>query len=140
MRLLALLLVGTFIGCADDASRIVSNRGAGPKGLEGSRSGQTGSGWQAMRPGPPPATRRNDVVDVYHGVTVVDPYRWMETASEERDRWFAAQNDYARRVLRALPGRDRLRDQLREWNREGERFQVLRVIGDRPQIFALRRS
>jgi prolyl oligopeptidase len=55
----------------------------------------------------PPETRRDDVVEVIHGVEVHDPYRWLEDgASEEVRRWVAGQNSYARSVLDALPGRE----------------------------------
>ena len=54
----------------------------------------------------PPATRRDDVVG--------DPYRWLEdeTSAEVR-AWATAQDDYARGVLRGLPGRDALAARFR---------------------------
>lgn len=64
----------------------------------------------------------------------------MESESAERTEWFAAQNAYTRRVLSSLPGRDRLLRELREANRLTERIQLLRVVGDEPRIFALRRG
>jgi prolyl oligopeptidase len=88
----------------------------------------------------PPPTRRQDVVDVYHGVKVVDPYRWLERPSGERDAWFAAQDAYARRVLHDIPGRDLMRNALNKANRAVERVEVLRVVGERPEVFALRRG
>lgn len=98
------------------------------------------SGAHMMQGAAPPPARRQNVIDVYHGVQVVDPYRWLEAPSPERDEWFAAQNGYARGVLRALRGRDLLRRELREANREIERVDVLKIIGDRPRVFALRRG
>jgi prolyl oligopeptidase len=55
------------------------------------------------------------VKDVYHGVEVEDPYRWLEAMSSDRVKAFAReQNDGARKYLDALPGRDALRARLKE--------------------------
>ena len=63
----------------------------------------------------PPETRRDDVREVMHNVALVDPYRWLEDATSSETRaWIAAQNDYTRSFLEALPVRDRLRGRLRE--------------------------
>jgi prolyl oligopeptidase len=51
-----------------------------------------------------PAARRGDVADVFHGVTVADPYRWMEDlASPELATWIAAQNARSGPPLEADP-------------------------------------
>lgn len=44
----------------------------------------------------PPPTPRDGVVTVMHGVTVRDPYRWLEDArSPKVEAWIEAQNAYA---------------------------------------------
>ncbi len=54
-----------------------------------------------------PETRREIIVDTYHGTQVEDPYRWLEDwSSEEVKTWSASQNAAARKVLDALPQRD----------------------------------
>jgi prolyl oligopeptidase len=88
-------------------------------------------------PGPPP-TRRAPVEDRYHGVTVVDDYRWLEDAkSPEVSAWVEAQNRNTRAVLDALPGLDTLRRRVREIRAiEVPRFGRLKAAGGR--LFALR--
>jgi prolyl oligopeptidase len=62
---------------------------------------------------PWPATRKDDTIDVLHGVKVRDPYRWLEDeTSPEVQAWMRAQDDYARRELSKLPGRDELAQRL----------------------------
>jgi prolyl oligopeptidase len=61
------------------------------------------------------ATRAEPIVDVLHGVSVPDPYRWLEdaTAPEARD-WIDRQNAHTRAVLDAVPGRERIAARLDE--------------------------
>ncbi|MCC6552611.1 MAG: S9 family peptidase [Polyangiaceae bacterium] len=60
-----------------------------------------------------PATRKVDVAEAMFGVTVRDPYRWLEDgASPEVQAWVAAQDKVARGYLASLPGRDAVRDRL----------------------------
>jgi prolyl oligopeptidase len=55
---------------------------------------------------PPPATRRDDVVDRLHGVDVADPYRWLEDGDGPEVRaWIATQNAHTRAALDARPDR-----------------------------------
>lgn len=58
---------------------------------------------------PPPPARRAPVRDTLHGVTVEDPYRWLEDwKGREARAWVAAQGAYARASLDALPEREAL--------------------------------
>ena len=62
-----------------------------------------------------PETRRVDQVDVYHGVEVADPYRWLEAdvrESEEVAAWVAAQNEVTFEYLESIPERELLRERL----------------------------
>ena len=55
-----------------------------------------------------PETRRIDHVDVYHGVSVPDPYRWLEDdvrESREVSDWVQRQNELTFAYLKALPQR-----------------------------------
>jgi prolyl oligopeptidase len=59
----------------------------------------------AADPAYPPAAKQS-VTDTYHGVTVVDEYRWLEDDSNpEVKRWVAEENALTRRVLDAIPQR-----------------------------------
>jgi prolyl oligopeptidase len=60
-----------------------------------------------------PATPIDTVTGVYHGITVADPYRWLENGSDRRVRdWSAAEDDRTRAWLDALPERKPIYDRL----------------------------
>ncbi len=57
-----------------------------------------------------PETPVAPVADVLHGVSIVDPYRWLEDGSSaETTAWVAQQNALTREVLDALPVRARIK-------------------------------
>ncbi len=60
-----------------------------------------------------PPTVIKPVTDIYHGVEVVDNYRWLEdeTSSEVRN-WSEAQNNYARWKLDNIPFREDIKRRL----------------------------
>jgi len=61
----------------------------------------------------PPATRRDNVQEVIHGVTIVDPYRWLEDQqSPETRAWIDAQNRCTRHLLDTWPGLEPLKRRL----------------------------
>jgi len=65
-------------------------------------------------PAPPPAAVR-PVVDEYHGVKIVDPYRWLEDLkSEETRAWIDAQARYTQSLLSQIPGRAKLLARMEE--------------------------
>ena len=60
-----------------------------------------------------PATRMTDTTDALHGVSVADPYRWLEDAGNpEVTAWIEAQSRRTRAYLDALPYRSALRTRL----------------------------
>src|SRR4051794_36150351 len=62
--------------------------------------------------GPPP-TRRDDVKETIHGVTVEDPYRWLEDQNAPETRaWIDAQNKYTMSQIGSLPSRSYLEKHL----------------------------
>lgn len=67
-----------------------------------------------------PATRKTNQIDSYHGVTVADPYRWLEDDnSPETKAWVTAQNAITFDYLKKIPRRDTIRKRLGQlWNFE----------------------
>ena len=65
-----------------------------------------------MRAEEPPAPRTEMVEETVNGVTVHDPYRWMEQPSPEFGAWARAESTHARTTLDAIPGRDELRARI----------------------------
>lgn len=62
-----------------------------------------------------PSAHRSDQVDVYHGVAVPDPYRWLEEPGSPATVAFVeAQDALARDHLRALPTRRGLAERIAE--------------------------
>src|SRR5215470_241882 len=62
-----------------------------------------------------PVARVAPVTDTHFGEAVTDPYRWME--NDKDPDWLPflkGQNDHARAVLDALPGRDALLNRIKE--------------------------
>lgn len=62
-----------------------------------------------------PLTRREDVVDDYHGTVVKDPYRWLEDdRSPDTAGWVMAQNELTEGYLAGIPYRETIRRRLTE--------------------------
>lgn len=60
-----------------------------------------------------PETRKEPVVETYHGEKVQDDYQWLEDWNDPTVRaWSDAQNAHARAMLDAIPGRPQIRDRL----------------------------
>ncbi len=74
----------------------------------------------------PPAAQGSDA-DVYHGETVADPYRWLETTTApETTAWIAAQNELTSGFLDRCADRATIREQLTQladYRRLGVPFQ-----------------
>ncbi len=98
----------------------------------------------------PPVAPVKPVTDTYHGVEIVDPYRWLEDLkSSETQAWIKAQAEHADRTLQALPGRQAIFDRLqapvavdtvlRNSQRRGERwFYLRRAPGQDDFVLAMR--
>ena len=79
----------------------------------------------------PPYSPVEPVTEVLHGVTVTDPYRWLEDQDSPRTReWLLAQQEYARSYLDVIPGRDRIRKRIRELL-DIETYDPIQKVGQR---------
>ncbi len=69
-----------------------------------------------------PVTRRIDHVDIYHGVEIADPYRWLEDDVRESKavaEWVRMQNEHTEGFLAQIDVRETIRSRLTElWNFE----------------------
>jgi len=56
-----------------------------------------------------PQARKDSTVDVYHGIEVPDPYRWLEDAdAPETQDWVAKQNKLTSDLLATVPVREKI--------------------------------
>ncbi len=63
----------------------------------------------------PPTTPKRPVTDEYHGVKVVDDYRWLENwDAAEVKQWSAAENSRTRQYLDHLPERSAVKEGLQQ--------------------------
>ena len=85
-------------------------------------------------------TPTRPVADTYHGVTVEDPYRWLEdAAAPEVKEWSAKQTQQARQYLDGLPFRQKIFDRLMtQTTTASSSYAKLSTAGGR--IFALYRQ
>lgn len=84
-----------------------------------------------------PPTPVGQVTNTYHGVTVSDPYRWLEDHSDARVQdWEAAQDERTRTYLDSLPVRKPVFAQLlQQTQAASKRFYDIYATGN--QVFAM---
>ena len=88
----------------------------------------------------PPQTPKKPVTDTYHGVQVVDDFRWLENSdSQEVKAWSEAQNAHAHAALAKLPGVTPIREKLtRILGAKRVTHSQVRALGGK--LFALRKQ
>jgi protease II len=63
-----------------------------------------------------PEIPQKPVSTEYHGVTVEDPYQWLENDEDPQVKaWSGAENQRTRKYLDGLPDRAAIEKQLTEW-------------------------
>ena len=87
----------------------------------------------------PPPTQVEPVTETLHGVEVTDPYRWLEDQNSPRTRaWIEEQTAYTRAYFDAIPGREQIRERVRELMAFKEVISEPWNVGDR--YFFLKRQ
>ena len=96
-------------------------------------------GAQPAKPTAPVAEVR-DQPSLLHGVSVPDPYRWMEDVrSPATQAWLKGQGAAARATLDRIQGRDAIAQRLAEWTQaQGDAVRGLVQVGDR--LYYLKRG
>jgi len=99
----------------------------------------------------PPPTPAEPVTETLHGVEITDPYRWLEDQNSPRTRaWLEEQTAYTGIYLGAIPGREQIRERVRElmsfkeiivepWN-VGDRYFFLKRQQDTEQPVIVMRN
>jgi prolyl oligopeptidase len=65
---------------------------------------------------PPPFSEQEPITEILHGVPMTDAYRWLEDQDSPQTRaWVVEQAHYARNYLDSIPGRDHIRERIREF-------------------------
>jgi prolyl oligopeptidase len=60
-------------------------------------------------------TRKDNIIEDYHGTKVADPYRWLEDPfSDESKQWMEAQNKQTFDFIRSHPEKGRIKARLKE--------------------------
>lgn len=79
----------------------------------------------------PPKTRRESVKELLHGVSIDDPFRWLEDQNSPATRaWIDAQNRYAAQVFGRFPGRSQIAARAAELLKV-EKFSLPHLRGER---------
>ncbi|NZD65951.1 S9 family peptidase [Rhizobium sp. WYCCWR 11290] len=102
-------------------------------GFADGNAGKVSSPNPATKPIVYPETRRDTVVEKYFGVSVPDPYRWLEgdpRTDAEVASWIDVQRRFTTEYLSSLPGRDVFRRSLIA-TFDYERIGILQRSGDR---------
>ena len=83
-----------------------------------------------------PVTSIETAIDQYHGVTVADPYRWLEKGEDQRVKdWSIAEDERTREYLNGLTVRKPIYDRLMNLTSQtSPSYSGLHAVGDK--IFA----
>jgi len=78
-----------------------------------------------------PQSRMEPTTEILHDLPITDDYRWLEDGeSSETRSWIEDQRQYARAYLDNVPGRERIRQRIREFLAV-ETYDSVQKVGDR---------
>lgn len=85
----------------------------------------------------PPKARISEVTDQYWGVSVTDPYRWMEAQPKtaEWENWLKAQDVYAREILAAMPEQKSMLKRLEYYSSDVDQLRYVMPAGGKLFIY-----
>jgi prolyl oligopeptidase len=65
-----------------------------------------------------PTTKKENIIDFYHGSAIPDPYRWLEfDTAENVTNWVKMQNQITQNYLNQIPYRNQIKNRLKTiWN------------------------
>ncbi|MGB8492157.1 MAG: prolyl oligopeptidase family serine peptidase [Bacteroidales bacterium] len=87
----------------------------------------------------PPLAEIKPIEDVYFGVKITDPYRYMENLKDPTvQKWLKEQSDYARTVLNSIPGRQKLIDKMFDFDKRRSSQITNLIITDNDRYFYLK--
>lgn len=97
------------VGCAAPKPSETPTRDQPPPAAATADAGTPAPASSAEKKPMPPPTRTQVIHETLNGVPVADPFRWLEDEkSPEVKAWMAAQDEFTREQLSALPGRELL--------------------------------
>jgi len=90
-------------------------------------------------PTKPSLAKVDPVDDVYFGIKITDPYRYMENLQDSAvTEWLKQQSDYTRSILNSIPGRQKLIDKMLEFDKRKSTSVSSLYITDNDRYFYLK--
>src|SRR4030042_2512624 len=90
-------------------------------------------------PTKPSLAKVDPVENVYFGIKITDPYRYMENLQDSTvTEWLKQQSDYTRSILNSIPGRQKLIDKMFEFDKRKSSQISYLIITDNDRYFYLK--
>jgi prolyl oligopeptidase len=117
------MLVGAAIFAAEPSDSSASDSSSAdsssnrPKSSPEQAAGQSTSSAansSSTAPAGPPMAEKRPLEETFHGIKIVDNYRWLEKNSPATQKWVEEEMSYTRSLLDPLPGRTQIHQRLTE--------------------------